>query len=153
MPHPVSYTHLLTYLRGHCCAEAFMNLNNDMPTAEDALLLDSFCGFIQQHDFSKLSARFAQKRERRPLARRLCVVYAVMLLTAAGIWLGAKTFPLIGSHPVAITPENMVYITTAGNKYHRRDCYQIDDSQLLVISIEDAARLGYEPCKTCRPQE
>lgn len=140
----------LTYLKNQRCAQAFMNLCNYIPTPEDTLLEASFSSFVQHNDFSKAAGT---KPKRFKTLRRLWVVYSVMALTATGIWLSTKIFPQRVSHPVAIAPEDIVYITIEGDKYHRRDCYQIDDSQLLVISIEDAARLGYEPCKTCRPQK
>lgn len=50
-----------------------------------------------------------------------------------------------------VNPENAVYISKSGNKYHRIDCYHINSDNYTMISEEQAISLGYEPCKTCRP--
>lgn len=48
-------------------------------------------------------------------------------------------------------PEHLVYISKSGNKYHSADCYHINVDNCTMISKEQAVSLGYEPCKTCRP--
>lgn len=48
-------------------------------------------------------------------------------------------------------PEHPVYISKSGNKYHSADCYHINVDNCTMISKEQAVSLGYEPCKTCRP--
>lgn len=50
-----------------------------------------------------------------------------------------------------VDPEYAVYISKSGNKYHRIDCYQINVDNCTMMSEEQAINLGYEPCKTCRP--
>ncbi|MCM1009102.1 MAG: helix-hairpin-helix domain-containing protein [Ruminococcus flavefaciens] len=50
-----------------------------------------------------------------------------------------------------VDPEYAVYISKSGNKYHRIDCYHINVDNCTMMSIEQAVSLGYEPCKTCRP--
>lgn len=47
--------------------------------------------------------------------------------------------------------EHAVYISKSGNKYHRADCYHINVDNCTIMSKEQAISLGYEPCKTCRP--
>ena len=43
-----------------------------------------------------------------------------------------------------------VYVTHAGERYHREGCSSLRRSR-IPISLEDAARSGYEPCSICRP--
>lgn len=50
-----------------------------------------------------------------------------------------------------VDPEYAVYISKSGNKYHRADCYHINADNCTMMSEEQAISLGYEPCKTCRP--
>lgn len=50
-----------------------------------------------------------------------------------------------------VDPECAVYISKSGNKYHRADCYHINADNCTMMSEEQAISLGYEPCKTCRP--
>ncbi len=47
-----------------------------------------------------------------------------------------------------------VYVTKTGKKYHLADCSSIKNrSTKIDISLEDAIRIGYEPCLICRPDE
>lgn len=142
---PVQLTQL-TYLKDQRCAQAFMNLSNYVPTPEGALLAVSFSSFIQQHDFAQIP------RKRKRIFERMGVVYMVMVLATIGIWLSTKLFPQFASQPAVTMSKSVVYITAAGTKYHRCDCYQITSSQALAIFTDDAIRLGYEPCKTCGPK-
>ncbi len=50
-----------------------------------------------------------------------------------------------------VDSEFAVYISKSGNKYHRADCYHINADNCTMMSEEQAISLGYEPCKTCRP--
>ena len=50
-----------------------------------------------------------------------------------------------------VDPEYAVYISKSGNKYHCADCYHINADNCTMMSEEQAISLGYEPCKTCRP--
>lgn len=42
-----------------------------------------------------------------------------------------------------------VYITRSGEKYHKANCPHIKGSETTELTVEDAERLGYEPCKNC----
>ena len=46
--------------------------------------------------------------------------------------------------------EYIVYITDTGSKYHRLGCRYLDES-CHSITLEEAQRRGYEPCKVCNP--
>lgn len=46
--------------------------------------------------------------------------------------------------------EYTVYITANGKKYHVLGCYYIEGKHNLIeLSVEDAEKAGYEPCKYC----
>lgn len=55
------------------------------------------------------------------------------------------------SQPTQAT--TMVYITKSGDHYHRQDCYQIAGRETIAIDLDQAAEMGYTPCKTCRPTQ
>jgi hypothetical protein len=52
--------------------------------------------------------------------------------------------------PDSISENVLVYITDTGEKYHRNSCYYLRKSK-KEISLPEAVRLGYEPCKVCEP--
>jgi len=46
--------------------------------------------------------------------------------------------------------EKVVYITKTGKKYHRLGCRYLRKS-CIPISLTEAKRRGYTPCKVCKP--
>ena len=48
--------------------------------------------------------------------------------------------------------EVIVYITKKGKKYHKESCPWLSKSK-IAISLEDAQRRGYTPCKVCEPPQ
>lgn len=48
------------------------------------------------------------------------------------------------------TPESFVWIPKSGSKYHRNSsCPNMKDP--TQVPLTEAIRLGYEPCKRCKP--
>jgi micrococcal nuclease len=45
-----------------------------------------------------------------------------------------------------------VYITRSGKKYHLDGCRYLTGSK-TAISLKDAQKQGYTPCKVCHPPE
>ncbi len=43
-----------------------------------------------------------------------------------------------------------VYITKTGKKYHKGDCRYLKKSK-VKITLEEACKRGYTPCKVCKP--
>jgi len=43
-----------------------------------------------------------------------------------------------------------VYVTDTGERYHRGDCQYLSRSK-HAVSLKEAKRRGYTPCKVCRP--
>lgn len=65
--------------------------------------------------------------------------------------------PTTEAPPAAAEPEPQrdesqvtVYITWTGERYHRGDCQHLRSSK-IPVSLRDAKRQGYTPCKVCRP--
>ena len=48
-----------------------------------------------------------------------------------------------------VETENIVYVTPAGKKYHKEGCMHIRQSKLTALSVDQAEKKGYTPCKTC----
>lgn len=48
------------------------------------------------------------------------------------------------------TIQNVVYITKTGHKFHKAGCRYLKYSR-TEIDRDEALRLGYVPCKVCRP--
>ncbi len=48
------------------------------------------------------------------------------------------------------SPENFVYVTRTGKKYHRKSCSYLRKSS-IPINQEKAKAAGYTPCSKCRP--
>jgi hypothetical protein len=47
-------------------------------------------------------------------------------------------------------PATVVYITKTGKKYHRSSCRYLKKSK-IKISLKDAKKNKYAPCKVCKP--
>lgn len=61
-------------------------------------------------------------------------------------------FLLVAVIVFAAPGSTLVFITRTGAKYHRESCPSLAKSK-IEISIEDAVKRGYEPCKMCIPPE
>lgn len=44
----------------------------------------------------------------------------------------------------------IVFITKTGSKYHREGCSSLKKSK-MPITLQEAVKLGYAPCKICNP--
>ena len=49
--------------------------------------------------------------------------------------------------------EVIVYITEGGKKYHKESCTWLSRSKKIALSLEEAKKRGYTPCKTCKPPQ
>lgn len=45
---------------------------------------------------------------------------------------------------------DMVVITAKGKKYHRSNCRTVKQ-YVKELTVEEAQKLGYKPCKVCKP--
>jgi len=62
----------------------------------------------------------------------------------------AASLLLSGCFPIDDGGDITVYITETGSKYHRWGCQYLRQS-CIPISLREAKRLGYTPCKVCKP--
>lgn len=52
----------------------------------------------------------------------------------------------------APVPADIVAVTPNGTKYHRDSCSSLRNSpEIKLMTPEEAAEAGYEPCLRCRP--
>lgn len=99
----------------------------------------------------------------------LCVVTAAIGFGGdhiAGLFRSGKTAQALAAQPAAeaappaaavAEPDPQrdeqavtVYVTRTGEKYHRGSCHHLSRSK-YPVSLRDAKRRGYTPCKVCRP--
>lgn len=69
----------------------------------------------------------------------ICIIIAMLLLFAGIDTAYDKT-----------TPDNAVYVTRSGKKYHRENCMYVAGRDCSALTIEQAQK-EYEPCKVCNP--
>jgi hypothetical protein len=51
---------------------------------------------------------------------------------------------------LAAAPDDTVYVTPSGEKYHRKEC-QYASMKSKPYTVEQAKRMGLDPCKRCAP--
>lgn len=84
----------------------------------------------------------------------LLLIFSIFL---HGIAFQADTVSAPSSMPKVIETketdgaDQKVYITYSGKKYHQNGCIYLTDTA-IVVSLEEAQRLGKSPCKSCLPQ-
>ena len=61
-----------------------------------------------------------------------------------------KLFLLLIISITASSQEKIVYITRTGEKYHLEHCSSLRRSK-IKITLSEAIKKGYEPCKRCKP--
>lgn len=82
--------------------------------------------------------------------RRLLFIALVVLALACGSQTSHQA--VSGHEPVPRTQSNelTVYITDTGKRYHVSTCRYLASSK-HSISLGNAKRRGYTPCKVCQP--
>lgn len=83
------------------------------------------------------------------------VIACVFLFT--GFQIALALYPPIDSEsniisvpaPAGVSQYETVYITKAGTKYHKPDCYVIKDKETSELNIADAVSQGYGSCQHC----
>jgi len=57
-----------------------------------------------------------------------------------------------GSDTMQEEQEKVYVVVPNGKKYHRANC-QFVKGQVLELTLQEAQRAGYTPCKKCEPPE
>jgi micrococcal nuclease len=65
-----------------------------------------------------------------------------------GLWAISAVAPVRAS-PAAASPDEVVYVTRTGTKYHRAGCRHLARSQ-IPIALKDAVK-QFGPCSVCQP--
>lgn len=45
--------------------------------------------------------------------------------------------------------DDFAYVTRMGSKYHKLNCYHIENADLFIDTIQELKQSGYEPCSDC----
>lgn len=121
---------------------------SEIPAASDEVEADIFVSCVLQEVYG-------QKRLKSKI-NPLSVIIAVI-----GVLAFSMSIHIANSYQSLVEPANgysvtaqdhiseSVYISRTGTKYHRADCYHIRNSEVVEISVEEAQKAGYEPCKDC----
>lgn len=128
---------------------------------------------LLEHDLDNLSPddeqeanRFADAFMRCPVGgrhtrmMRMAALLCVALCTACYL-LGHYTqtassaaYPVsvpVASLPPSADRNQIVYITSSGERYHRADCPHIRGRAAITTTLAEAETLGLDPCKSCQP--
>ncbi len=90
----------------------------------------------------------------RPEAKRKTLHWflaAVLATLAVFLLILARPTETPPARPLPTKRGATVYVTPAGDRYHRQDCYHIAGHDVIAIDRAAAINSGYTPCKTCRP--
>jgi hypothetical protein len=96
--------------------------------------------------------------------RNLIRLAAFLAVAAAVLWsagiiphsfgFGSTDTTLVASYaetdPQRDESKITVYVTRTGERYHRASCQHLRRSS-IPMSLSEAKRAGYTPCKVCRP--
>lgn len=129
--------------------------NSEIPAETDEAEADMLISYVKQEVYKK----------RKPNALSL-------VIAAVGIMSFAMSVNIAGSYQNAAEPvestfgtyssdiaesaENgtisqseSVFVTKTGSKYHKADCYHIQGSDVIELTVAEAEEAGYVPCKDC----
>ena len=95
---------------------------------------------IASVSFTALSAVFIRREVQQP------VVMQTTTLVSPAPEIVSESTP---QPEISIT----VFVTKSGKKYHRSGCCHLSGRETLSLSPDDARSAGYEPCKSCLPDE
>ena len=83
-------------------------------------------------------------------AVRAALAAAEARMRKTAIILLLLSFLLCTSCAVDAKYPSKVVITANGKKYHRPKCHMAK-KHVRTLTVEEAKKLGYEPCRVCKP--
>lgn len=113
-------------------------------------------------EIAQIYWEFLDLKSRKSFIKWCSIAIAILLVTCSGILLYNK--PYITNINNSVIPTNTptittyikssthdpVFVTTSGDKYHKHNCYYIENKDNLTeLTVEQATKLGYEECKIC----
>jgi len=154
----------------YCCVFISAKISNDIAAQ---LILHEIGHIILGHLTDNEVVEFTDQQENeanefanevrrivafKPKQKRIATVTAVVLaflLSVSAVIQSAygesanTSMHVSGTQIPLSDTEITVFVTKSGEKYHRENCPHIKDSETTELTVEDAERLGYEPCKSC----
>ena len=125
------------------------------------LALHEIGHLVLGHNIGQLS--FNEEREADHFAD-ICLKHAIpksaWIVSIVSVIMCIVFFTVISTHDATprdtgVSVENKtdtVYVTSEGDKFHRNDCYYVENrSNVVELSRENAVKMGKEPCKVCKP--
>ena len=58
--------------------------------------------------------------------------------------------PVTATPTTTPVPDDIVFVTPGGGKYHRADCQYTKDKDCTALARSEAMK-NYSPCKVCKP--
>jgi hypothetical protein len=101
---------------------------------------------------ASLCAHLCVAHERKFTMKRIALA-ALLLLTVVCPTTQTTAPPAEAAAANLADPQRnevTVYVTDTGTKYHRAGCVHLRRSS-HSLSLSEAKRRGYEPCKVCKP--
>lgn len=154
----------------YCCVFISAKVSNDIAAQ---LILHEIGHILLGHLTDNEIAEFTDRQENeaneftdevrrivasKPKQKRIAIVTAAVLAFVLSISAVIQSVqsesantpvPVSGTQISVFNTEMTVFVTKSGDKYHRENCPHIKDSETTELTVEDAERLGYEPCKNC----
>lgn len=129
--------------------------NSEIPAETDEAEADMLISYVKQEVYKK----------RKPNALSLVIAAVGIMSFAMSVNIAdsyrnaaepaESTFSTYSSD-IAESAENgtisqseSVFVTKTGSKYHKADCYHIQGSDVIELTVAEAEEAGYDPCKDC----
>ena len=130
--------YLLAHELGHIACDHLSSINASMQEEFEA------------NEFAHYLLHPSLIRKLLYLARKRWAIVAVILLLVIGLVIGFSVNKRDANNKEYYKE---FYITSGGEKYHRKNCYSIQGkNNIHRLTIEEYDSGKYEPCKLCQPE-
>ena len=142
---------LLRHELGHICDPNFEKSDIQNPRIEREEFANEFSCYAKKPGIGAMICVFLIKK------RKLLVGTMALTTCALGLTYMIDIFnppakPVAGYTLSPATSDSTYYVTSAGEKYHRKHCITIKyKNNLTEITLDNAINDGYEPCLVCNP--
>lgn len=98
---------------------------------------------LAEHAAEELAVNIRRIVAARPKQRIALAISIILLLALAAL--------LCRAWQIQEKAASSVYITASGSRYHKINCYHIEDCEVISVSVDEALAMGRTPCKDCIP--
>lgn len=98
---------------------------------------------LAEHAAEELAVNMRRIVAARPKQRIALAISIILLFALAALFCRAWQ--------IQENAASSVYITASGSRYHKNDCYHIEDCEIISVSVDEALAMGRTPCKDCIP--